>query len=330
MDADTVQIRDIVAKPGTRVSGFLTLGETPSEPIRIPLVIVQGRRPGPRLCLTAGVHAAEYPGIDAVMQTVQGLDPEELAGSVVAVPVVNPPMFQRRSGFLSPIDGLNLNRTAPGRADGTISEILAYVILNDVIGACQYHIDCHGGDLGEILWPYAGYALTGNPELDAQGEALARLYSPCIVALYREGSELPPTIGSLTSQAARQGVVSILAEAGGNGTLDPADVEIHMRGIRNVMRYLGMMPGEPDTVGARVAPVGQFVVSTKRGGLLRLKIDIGEKIREGQEIAEICNLFGEVVECIHSPRNGVARLIWAYKAVNTGDPIVKCWVVDQT
>ncbi len=80
MEADTVQIRDIVAKPGTRASGFLTLGETPSEPIRIPLVIVQGRRPGPRLCLTAGVHAAEYPGIDAVMQTVQGLDPEELAG----------------------------------------------------------------------------------------------------------------------------------------------------------------------------------------------------------------------------------------------------------
>ena len=125
------------------------------------------------------------------MQTVQGLDPEELAGSVVAVPVVNPPMFQRRSGFLSPIDGLNLNRTAPGRADGTISEILAYVILNDVIGACQYHIDCHGGDLGEILWPYAGYALTGNPELDAQGEALARLYSPCIVALYREVQSFP-------------------------------------------------------------------------------------------------------------------------------------------
>jgi predicted deacylase len=94
------------------------------------------------------------------------------------------------------------------------------------------------------------------------------------------------------------------------------------------MRYLNMMPGEPDTVGDCVAPVGQFVVSAKRGGLLRLKIDIGEKIREGQEIAEICNLFGEVVERIHSPRNGIARLIWAHKAVNTGDPIVKCWVVD--
>src|SRR5215207_9412078 len=257
MEAEAVHIRDIVAKPGTSASGFLTIGETPTEPIRVPLVVVHGDRPGPRLCLTAGVHAAEYPGIDAVMQTVQHLDPTELAGTVVAVPVVNPPMFQRRSGFLSPIDGLNLNRTAPGRADGTISEVLAHVLLNEVIGTCQYHIDCHGGDLGEILWPYSGYALTGDSELDRQGEALARLWSPRIVALYREGSELPPTKGSLTSQATRQGVVSILAEAGSNGTLEPADVEIHMLGMRNVMCYLGMIPGQPDAAGEQVQPTGQ-------------------------------------------------------------------------
>src|SRR3954447_8489727 len=102
MEAEAVRIRDIVARPGTRTSGFLTIGETPTEPIRLPLVIVHGLRAGPRLCLTAGVHAAEYPGIDAVMRTVQGLDPTELVGTVVAVPVVNPPMFQRRAGFLSP------------------------------------------------------------------------------------------------------------------------------------------------------------------------------------------------------------------------------------
>jgi predicted deacylase len=328
MEAEAIRIRDIVVKPGSRASGFLTIGETPTEPIRLPLVVVHGRRPGPRLCLTAGVHAAEYPGIDAVMRTVQGLDPTELAGTVVAVPVVNPPMFQRRSGFLSPIDGLNLNRTAPGRADGTISEVLAHVLLNEVIGTCQYHIDCHGGDLGEILWPYSGYALTGDPEQDRKGEALARLWSSRIVALYREGSELPPTNGSLTSQAARQGVVSILAEAGSNGTLEPTDVEIHMRGMRNVLRYLGMIPGEPEAAGEHLQPTGQFVVSARYGGLLRLKIGIGDEIREQQEIAEVCNLFGEVIERIYAPHDGIARLIWAHKAVNTGDPIVKCWVVD--
>jgi uncharacterized protein len=331
MEAVAVQIRvgDVEAAPGARARGFLTVGETPTEPIRVPIVIVNGSRPGPRLCLTAGVHAAEYPAIDAVMRTVQGLDPEQLSGTVVAVPVVNPPMFQRRSGFLSPIDGLNLNRTAPGQADGTISEVLAHVLLREVIGACQYHIDCHGGDLGEILWPYSGYAMTGDPEQDRQGEALARLWSPRIVALYREGSPLPPTMGSMTFQATRQGVVAILAEAGSNGTLDPVDVDIHMRGMRNVMRHLGMIPGEPDTASEHVEPTGQFVVSAQRGGLLRLMVGIGEEIAADQEIAEVCDLFGEVVERIHAPRRGIARLIWAHKAVNTGDPVVKCWIVDQ-
>ncbi|MGH2614945.1 MAG: succinylglutamate desuccinylase/aspartoacylase family protein, partial [Thermomicrobiales bacterium] len=329
MEAVAVRIRDIAAEPGARAHGFLVVGETPSEPIRIPLVIINGRRPGPRLCLTAGVHASEYPGIDAVMRTIQELDPAHLSGAVVAVPVVNPAMFQRRSGFLSPIDGLNLNRTAPGQSHGTISEIIAHVLLTEVIGICQYHIDCHGGDVGEILWPYAGYARTGNAVQDREGEELARLYSPCIVALYREGSPLPPTPGSMTNQAARRGIVSILAEAGSNATLDPADTEMHKRGIRNVMRHLEMLPGEPGPVGERIEPVDQFVVSARRGGLLRLKIGIGDQIRAGQEIAEVCNLFGEVVERITSSQDGMARLIWAHKAVNTGDPVVKCWVVPQ-
>ncbi len=248
---------------------------------------------------------------------------------MVAIPVVNPTMFQRRVGFLSPIDGLNLNRTAPGKEDGTISEVLAYTLLNEVIGVCQFHIDCHGGDLGEILWPYSGFAMTGDAELDRQGETLARLYSPQIVALYREGTALPPTAGSMTNQAARRGVVSILAEAGSNGTLDERDVEIHLRGIRNVMRHLGMLAGEPDTAASHLFPTDQFTVSAQRGGLVRLKIGIGDTIQAGQPIAEICNLFGEVVECLTSPREGIARLIWAHKAVNTGDPVVKCWVVAE-
>ncbi|HET7092085.1 MAG TPA: succinylglutamate desuccinylase/aspartoacylase family protein, partial [Thermomicrobiales bacterium] len=215
-----------------------------------------------------------------------------------------------------------------GRPEGTFSETLAHALLTEVIGACQYHIDCHGGDQGEILWPYAGFALTGDPAVDEAGVALARLYSPRIVALYRPDSSLPPTPGSLTAEAARRGVVSILAEAGSNLGLDPADVEIHRRGIRNVMRQLRMIDGEPEANPDPLYPVDQFVVSVRRGGLLRLKIGSGDRIRAGQEIAEVCNLFGEVVERIDSPRDGVARLIWAHKAVNSGDPVVKCWVVE--
>jgi predicted deacylase len=133
----------------------------------------------------------------------------------------------------------------------------------------------------------------------------------------------------MTAQASRRGIVSILAEAGSNGTLEAADVAVHRRGIRNVMRHLGMIAGEPEADGERALPVDQFTVSTQRGGLLRLAIGIGDEIAAGQEVAQVVDLFGETVERIRSPRAGIARLIWAHKAVNTGDPVVKCWVVAE-
>lgn len=120
----------------------------------------------------------------------------------------------------------------------------------------------------------------------------------------------------------------MLAEAGSNGTLDPADVETHLNGIRNVMRYLGMIEGRPVIEGDRLRAREQFTVNATRGGLIRVKIEIGEEIRAGQEIAEIANVFGDVVERVVAPRDGIARLIWAAKAINTGDPVVKCWVTE--
>ena len=74
--------------------------------------------------------------------------------------------------------------------------------------------------------------------------------------------------------------------------------------------------------------VGGFTISARRGGLVRLKAQIGDLIEEGQEIAEICDVFGDVVETIHSSATGIARIIWTTKVVNTGEPLVRCWVVE--
>jgi predicted deacylase len=328
VEGSVVRIRDIEARRGSAQRGFIQVGETPLGPIRFPIVIIHGATPGPTLCLTAGVHASEYPGIDAVTQVTRLLDPQELVGTIIAVPVVNPPMYQSRAGFISPIDGLNLNRTFPGRPDGSISEALAHVLLHEVVALADYHIDCHGGDLPEILWPYSGCSLVGDPQRDERGEALARLYSPRIIALYRDNTPLPPTKGSLTFAAADRGVVSILGECGSAGTLDPEDVQTHLRGILNVARFLGMIPGNPVIVGDRLRAVGQFTVTARRGGLVHLKIRIGDSLREGQEIAEICDLFGDVVERVRAPADGIARIIWTHKAVNTGEPLVRCWMVE--
>jgi len=321
-------IGDVAADTGQRARGFITIGETPSGAIEVPIAIINGHADGPVLCLTAGVHATEYAPIDAVLRTIDSLDPAKLRGAVIAVPVANMPMFGARTPFVSQIDGLNLNKIAPGRKDGSVSEILAHVLLEEVIAKARYHIDLHAGDFGEALWPFAGYPLTGNDELDREGEALARLYTPGMVSLSREGSTIPPFAGSIVYSASRQGIVSILAESGGDGTLEAADVKIHVDGIRNVMRYLGMIDGEPHLAGYHLQATDRFAMTARRAGLIRLKVAIGDSVAANQEVAEICDVFGEAVERIRSPRPGIVGLIWTHKVANTGDPVVRCWVTE--
>lgn len=320
-------IRGVVAESGHRAKGFITFGETASGPMQFPLVIINGVDDGPILCLTSGVHATEYAPIDAVMRVVQSLDPATLRGAVLAVPVVNMRMFDSRTGFVSPLDGLNLNKVAPGRADGSASEILASVLLDEIIACAAYHIDLHAGDLGEMLLPFAGYALTGKRELDDQGEALARLYSPKLISLATPDGKIPPFADGICHAATRRGVVSIFAESGGNGTLEDADVRVHVDGVTNVMRYLGMIDGKPATPGPRMVARDRKVVRATRAGLLRLRVKIGDELVAGQEVAEVCNVFGEVVETVRSSGTGIAGLVWAHKVVNTGDPIVRYWIV---
>jgi len=320
-------VRNVSAESGARAQGFITIGETASGPMQFPLVIINGADDGPILCLTSGVHATEYAPIDAVMRVIQSLDPSTLRGAVIAVPVVNMRMFDSRTGFVSPLDGLNLNKVAPGRADGSASEVLASVLLDEVIGRAAYHIDLHAGDLGEMLLPFAGYALTGNRELDTQGEALARLYSPKLISLATSDGKIPPFADGICYAATRRGVVSIFAESGGNGTLEDADVRVHVDGVTNVMRHLRMIDGTPTTPGPRVPARDRKVVRATRAGLLRLRVRIGDELVAGQEVAEVCNVFGEVVETVRSNGAGIAGLVWAHKVVNTGDPIVRYWIV---
>jgi len=101
-----------------------------------------------------------------------------------------------------------------------------------------------------------------------------------------------------------------------------------VNGILNVTRFLGMLPGDPSVQGDRLRAVGQFTVTARRGGLVHLKIRVGDPLKSGQEIAEIHNIFGDIVDRVQSPADGIARIIWTHKAVNTGEPLVRCWIVE--
>jgi predicted deacylase len=321
-----ITIGSLTAGPGQAVRGFLDIGEAGTGPVQLPLVIINGAHPGPTLCFTGGVHATEYSSIAAVMRLTNEIQPNDLHGCILAVPVVSMHMFAARMPFVSPLDGVNLNKIAPG-GEGSISSILARALFDQVITRAQYHIDFHAGDFGEMLLEFAAYSLTGNTELDRTGEALARLFTPQVFCIAPQGTTLPPSPGFVANAAAHKGIVSILAEAGGNGTLDEADVAVHVEGARNVMRYLQMIDGEPRIAGPQSLATDWHNLRATRSGLLWLKVAVGDHVSEGQEVAEIWDIFGRTVEKVRAEKPGLAMLVWNHKAVNTGDPIIRCWSI---
>ena len=323
-DGSVITIGSVTAEPGQVVRGFLDVGETATGPVQLPLVIINGSHPGPTLCLTGGVHATEYASIAAVMRLLNEIRPEDLHGCIVGVPVVSMHMFAARLPFISPLDGVNLNKIAPG-GDGSISAILASRLFDEVIAKAHYHIDFHAGDFGEMLMAFAGYSLTGNEKIDREGEALARIFTPQVFCIAPQGTTLPPSPGFVAHAAAQKGIVSILAEAGGNGTMEESDISVHVDGAKNVMRYLGMIEGVPRIYGPRILATDWHNTRATRSGLLWLKVAVGEIVSEGQEVAEIWDIFGRTVEKVRAAKAGLAMLVWGSKAVNTGDPIMRCW-----
>src|SRR4051794_25118765 len=114
-----------------------------------------GVRPGPTVFVNAGIHGAEYPPIETVIELGRTLDAQQLRGTVVLLPVVNLPSFWERSPFVCPIDGKNLNREFPGHPDGSYSEQLAHALMTAFIEQADAHIDLHCGDLVEALLPFS-------------------------------------------------------------------------------------------------------------------------------------------------------------------------------
>jgi predicted deacylase len=89
-----------------------------------------------------------------------------------------------------------------------------------------------------------------------------------------------------------------------------------------------MVDGVPVVPKSQIRATGRAITRATRSGLLRLRAAIGDTIADEQQVGEICDVFGRTVEEVRVVRGGIAGLVWAHKAVNTGDPILRCWYTE--
>jgi uncharacterized protein len=276
-----------------------------------PAFEARGARDGPHVTLIAGIHGCEYSSIAAVTRFMNELDIEELSGSITAVPVVSMQSFERRSPFVVPEDGKNLNRCFPGTYEGTYTDALARSIFDELIAPSDVLIDLHGGDLVEALEPFAIY--DASP-VEERAKALAVAFGLPYVVREDPSAGLA---GMTCSAAAAAGIPAVIAEAGGCGLLDPAAVELLVEGTRNALRSLEMLPGPVRPPRADMRAVGAFDwLRCRHAGFWTASVGVGDEVEEGGLLGRVTTLHGDAQEEIHAPRDGVVLFLTTSAAVS--------------
>ena len=163
--------------PGERAVGTFTFsGDAGLEKYQWPYIVIAGRTPGPKVLVTAGIHAAEYTGTEAAIRLGRTLDPKDVRGTLLILPLLNRPGFFERSIYVNPEDNDNLNRLFPGDPKGTWGQRFAHRMLTDIITGFDHSIDLHAGDLIEALTPFVIYRETGDSVLDARIKRMVDAY----------------------------------------------------------------------------------------------------------------------------------------------------------
>ena len=286
MSQDRLAVGALSAAPGEKTYGVETV-TAGGQQVPLAFFLINGERPGPTLVVSGGVHAAEYASIAAALEFGRSLQPQGLAGRVIVLPVMNVPGFGVRSIYTCPLDGTNLNRMFPGKADGGGTEQLADWVFRNVISQGSYYVDLHGGDLIEALMPFTIFFRSGNPEVDRISREMGEVFG----IRYLVRSE---TAGSTYSAASKAGIPAILTEAGGQGIWTAEHVALHVQGLGRLLRYLGMTEG-PQPAPLPSTLLDRFLWLRSEAGVAFWypAVAVGDVVREGQELGRVLRLRGQ-------------------------------------
>lgn len=260
-------------------------------PVSTPVLAVNGKLPGPTLCLTAAVHGDELNGIEIVRRVLHDIDPDKLSGAVIGVPIVNVQGFRRGSRYLP--DRRDLNRYFPGNPNGSAAARIAHALFKDVIAHCDALVDLHTGSFERANLPQIRADLR-NPDV-----VTLTLGFGSMVVLHSQ-----PTVGTLRHAATMAGIPAVTVEAGGPAQLELVEVKHGVNGIQTLLSTLGMVKkrrfwGDPEPVYYRSS-----WVRADNGGILLADVSLGSSIRKGDLLGTITDPMSNVRTELRSPYSG--------------------------
>ncbi|MXR42390.1 deacylase [Halobaculum sp. WSA2] len=305
--------------PGERQNIRFVVSETYlGDPVRIPVTIINGERPGPTAFLSAAAHGDELNGIEVVREVAHEWDLTELAGTLICLPVLNVPGFLAQQRYL-PVYDRDLNRSFPGSADSTSAKRMAARIYTNFIDPCDFGLDFHTSTRGRTNMIHAR-ADMGDPD----AARLARAYGTNVI-IDSEGSS-----GMLRTEAVTDGIAAITVEMGEAHRFQRALIDEALAGVRSTFAEYGMLEAEQVRW-----PGWRTVITDERektwlradtGGMVDMHFERGALVHEGDAVCTITNPFKNDNVAVEAPFTGLLVGVLENPVVYPGNPL--CHLVE--
>lgn len=305
---EDLEIGGVRVEPGERASIALPVARLhTSTELIMPVRVVRGRMDGPVLFVSAAIHGDEINGVEIIRRLLRFKSLSKLRGTLIAVPVVNVFGFLAHSRYLP--DRRDLNRSFPGLSRGTLAARLAELFMREIVAKSTHGIDLHTGSKRRTNLPHVRVRFE-----DRESKRLAIAFGAPVVlnAACRKGS--------LREAVTDAGMPFIVYEGGEDLRFDDWAIRSGLRGIKEVMHSLGMLPGDPQEKRPFLAKSSKWV-RAPAGGIFRSGTTIGARVRRGELVGTIADPFGENELKVFANASGVVLGANTLPLVNEGDQL---------
>jgi uncharacterized protein len=318
MSRDLEYFSGVTATPGTKASGYLKVAEHPDgSDESLPFVIVNGLEEGPSLWLTACEHGDEVLAAASVVEFVASLDPKTVRGKLIAFPALVSTAFNIKHRF-SPIDSYDFSRAWPGFKNGWLAQQVAAQLLDLMVDDADYVVNVHNGLPGVLMpTPYIIATYDDPKEWDRTFRGLTESFLlDKVVHWIGKSTERGARMSTMMAALLDKGIPSVVPELGPE---TKEGLRAGLRGYENCLKFLRMLPGEPEHLPRYRAFPDVVHIFPTRGGVFTPYVDWSDEVKEGQKLGSIKNFVGEITEELLAPAAGMIIAKWMLPMIGSGD-----------
>jgi len=295
--------------PGEQRDVQVPVGESYSgRDVSFPIHVKRGPKPGPTVFVSAAVHGDELNGTGAIRSMIDDEEVQLLCGQLILIPVINVLGFEAHSRYLP--DRRDLNRCFPGSANGSQASRLARVVFDEIVGRSDFGIDLHTAAIRRTNFPNVRGDLS-NPQVQRLAQAFG-----CEIVVNDQGPE-----GAFRRAATEAGCATIILEAGEVWKMEPMIVEYARRGVMNVLRHLGMIPGQAKQPPFRYVVERTQWIRANHAGFLQFHVAPGSMVKKDEPLATSTSLLGRDPVTIYSPADAIVLGLTTLPVTAPGEPV---------